>query len=113
MSKEIENVDAQPLRYGHKQYMGAVRAYVLNDDQCISYLKRGEILRIRRGAPKSETRERQLKSMLRQTWFDFRHQAKMAFPAMSPMHMFIPGECISNKTSGLADTYAEAISTLS
>jgi hypothetical protein len=56
---------------------------------CCAYLKPREMLTVRRGTPKTVTRERELNSVLRQIWFGFRFQAKMAFPAMNPKHMFI------------------------
>jgi hypothetical protein len=46
-------------------------------------------LEVRRGTPKTLTRARQLNAMLRQMWFGFRFQAKMAFPELNPKHMFI------------------------
>jgi uncharacterized protein YodC (DUF2158 family) len=85
----IQDVDAQPLRYGRRQYRGAVQANRQGGKICFSYLKPGETLNIRRGTPKTITRERQLNGMLRHMWFDFRFQAKMAFPEMNPKHMFI------------------------
>ena len=38
---------------------------------------------------KALPRERQLNAMLRQMWFGFRFQAKMAFPELVPKQMFI------------------------
>jgi hypothetical protein len=86
---EIQDVDAQPLRYGRHQYPGAVRADRPGNRICYAYLKPGEQLRVRRGTPKSVLRERQINSMLRRMWFGYRYQAAMSFPAMNPKHMFI------------------------
>ena len=51
--------------------------------------KTWEQLRVRRGTPKTVTRERQLNSLLRRMWFGYRYQAAMSFPGMNPKHMFI------------------------
>jgi hypothetical protein len=84
---EIQDVDAQPLRYGRHKYSGAVRADRPGNRICYSYLKPGERLRVPRGTPKSVTRERQLNSLLRRMWFGYRYQTAMSFPAMNPKHM--------------------------
>ena len=86
---EIQDIDAQPLRYGRRQYPGAIRVDRPGNQSCYAYLRPGEQLRERRGTPKSVLRERQLNSMLRRMWFGYRRQAAMAFPAMNPKHLFI------------------------
>ena len=86
---EVQDIDAQPLRYGRLQYPGAVSAHRPGGKICYAYLKPGEVLQVRRGTPKTQTRARQLNCMLRQMWFGFRFQAKMAFPEVNPKQMFI------------------------
>jgi hypothetical protein len=86
---EVQDVDAQPLRYGRHQYRGAVPAHRPEGKLCYTYLKPGEVLRVTRGTPKTQSRARQLNCMLRQMWFGFRFQAKMAFPEVNPKQMFI------------------------
>ena len=86
---EVQDVDAQLLRYGRHQYRGAVPANRSGGKLCYAYLKPGEVLQVRRGTPKTQTRARQLNVMLRQMWFGFRFQAKMAFPELNPKQMFI------------------------
>jgi hypothetical protein len=99
---EVQDVDAQPLHYGRHQYHGAVRANRHGSRIYFAYLKPGETLTVRRGTPKTITRERELNSMLRQMWFGFRFQAKMAFSAMNPKHMFIySGNVYRNRPHGL------------
>jgi hypothetical protein len=86
---KVQDVDAQPLRYGRCQYRGAVPSHRPGGKLCYAYLKPGEVLQVRRGTPKTQTRARQLNAMLRQMWFGFRFQAKMAFPEVNPKKMFI------------------------
>ena len=59
---EVQDGDEQPLRYG---IPGAVRANAPGRENCFSYLKSDETLRVRRDTPKL-VRSRQLNSMLRQ-----------------------------------------------
>jgi hypothetical protein len=86
---KVQDVDAQPLRYGRHQYRGAVQANRYGDITYFAYFKPVETLNVRRGTPKTITRERQLNPMLRQMWFGFRFHAKMAFPKTNLKHMFI------------------------
>ena len=68
---EIQDIDAQPLRYGRRQYPGAVQVDRPGTQSCFAYLRLGEQLQERRGTPKTVLRERQLNSMLRRMWFGY------------------------------------------
>jgi hypothetical protein len=69
---DVQDVDAQPLRYGRRQYRGAAPAHRLGGKLCYAYLKPGEVLQVRRGTSKTQTRARQLNATLRQMWLGFR-----------------------------------------
>jgi hypothetical protein len=86
---EVQDVDAQSLRYGRHQYQGAVPAHRPIGKLCFAYFKPAEVLEVRRDTPKTLARARQLNSMLRQMWFGFRFQAKMAFLELNPKQIFI------------------------
>jgi hypothetical protein len=59
------------------------------DGLSVTYISKGETLKVRRGEMKTARKVRVLESMLTQMWRGYRRQVGMTFPELNPRFMFI------------------------